>query len=128
MNQNTAYGNKKLGNDSPYGVHVMAGNEAGPGCKIGKQTPVSAQAGFFTKGKTITTATKAVILDQLAKVKGESFAVFCIKQFVRNAHLKTDQDIIQMVEDLQDQMRDSEEVMKRVLGDQYDFIRDIKMG
>lgn len=71
-------------------------------------------------------ALKARILDSLAKVKGNSFAAFCIQLFVKNAHIKTDYEVKQMVKGLQSQINDNPAVLMRVLGNQYDFIRSVK--
>jgi hypothetical protein len=103
-----------------FPVSRLAVHQAGPGCKIGKATPRA--------GAQVSYKQKALILDSLAKVKGKSFAVYCIQVFASAAHLKTDLQLIEMITALQDQIKDNSEVMKRVLGDQFEFIRDLRMG
>jgi hypothetical protein len=74
----------------------------------------------------MTTKQRALILDSLSKVEGESFVAYCIRLFVRNAHMKTDTDLKQTVKNLQDQAKDNRKILKRILGDQYRFLMSQK--
>lgn len=70
----------------------------------------------------------ALILDSLAKVENRSFAGFSIKIFVNSAHLKSDREVISMIQGLQSQIIDNPNAMMSVLGDQYEFIRTIRFN
>lgn len=102
--------------------------QTGMGCKIGKQTP---KHGGYEKAPALqafTTRTRALILDSLGKVEGECFAAYCIQLFVRNAHMKSDHDIRQMITGLQDQINDNPGALKRILGSQYEFIKELRLA
>lgn len=75
----------------------------------------------------MTIAQRAQILDRLAKIEGTSFAAFCIQHFVASAAIKTDEQIIETVAQLQDQMKDGRDVMKRIMGDQYEFFKNLDL-
>lgn len=102
--------------------------QAGLGCKIGKQTPKYAGYEKAPAAQAFTTRTRALILDSLGKVEGESFAAYCIQLFVRNAHMKSDYDIRQMIAGLQDQINDNPGALKRILGSQYEFIKELRLA
>lgn len=74
----------------------------------------------------MTIALRAQILDSLAKIEGESFVAFCIQQFVKAAHLKSDQDIIEMVHGLQSQAKDNTPMLQRIMGSQFEFINNLE--
>ena len=76
--------------------------------------------------KALSTAMKAQILSSLGKVSPETFVGFSIRHFVKNAHLKTDSQVISMIEGLQDQNWDNAEAMQYCLGRQYEFLMNIK--
>jgi hypothetical protein len=108
-------------------VPAMASVQTQLGCKIGKQTPaVTAQRSAVSAGRSMTARQRALVLDSLSKVKGEGFAQKCIQWFTGSVHLKSDVEIISMITDLQQQIREAPVALKSVLGDQYEFIRDLR--
>jgi len=96
------------------------------GKESGRQKTPVGEGAKDTEIPPFTTALKARILDSLSKVKGNSFAAFCIKLFVKNAHIKSDYEVKQMVKGLQSQINDNPAALMRVLGNQYDFIRTVR--
>lgn len=75
--------------------------------------------------KALSTAMKAQILSSLSKVSPETFVGYSIRHFVKNAHLKTDSQVISMIEGLQDQNWDNAKVMQSCLGSEYEFLMNI---
>lgn len=75
--------------------------------------------------KALSTAMKAQILSSLGKVSPETFVGYSIRHFVKTAHLKTDSQVISMIEGLQDQNWDNAKVMKSCLGSEYEFLMNI---
>lgn len=75
----------------------------------------------------MTIATKAQVLDRLAKVSDQTFVGYAIRLFCCNAHLKTDAEVRQVVIDLRSQINDNPSVMKRCLGSQFRFIRTVAL-
>ena len=75
--------------------------------------------------KALSTAMKAQILSSLSKVSPETFVGYSIRHFVKNVHLKTDNNIIEMIEGLQDQNRDNAAVMQSCLGSEYEFLMNV---
>lgn len=115
-----------MGANATNNVLPVAAVQANMGKESGRQKTQVGEGAKDTEIPPFTTALKARILDSLAKVKGNSFAAFCIKLFVKNAHIKTDYEVKQMVKGLQSQINDNPAVLMRVLGNQYDFIRSVK--
>jgi hypothetical protein len=72
------------------------------------------------------TALRAKILDSLAKVEGDNLVAISIKEFVHNAHLKTDEDIRRTVLALQSQIIGEGGLIKKLLADQFAFISTIE--
>jgi hypothetical protein len=70
---------------------------------------------------------KAQILDRLAKVDHEGITGMSIRLFVNNAHLKTDRQLIQTIKELKSQIIDNRDLMKEILGKQFDFIDRINL-
>jgi len=83
---------------------------------------------FLSKIKPMTTSEKAIILDQLAKIKNNSITGECIRIFISNAHLKTDDQIIQLVYDLKSQIADNRMLLKSILGSQFEFFDTLEIG
>jgi hypothetical protein len=118
--QNQTYGNTSVDHYRTDRIPGLAVLPTGHGCKIGKTTQ--------RESIQVSCKKRALILDSLGKVVGESFAAYCIRVFVNSAHLKTDLELMEMIAALQDQISDNEKAMRRVLGGQFEFIRDVKMG
>lgn len=72
-------------------------------------------------------AERANILNHLAQVNHNSFAGLSIRTFIQSAQQHTDEKIFQCIREIKDQIRDNREAMKRVLGNQYDFINRFKI-
>jgi hypothetical protein len=98
------------------------GNAAIP-VESNRFTPVQEKAEYFYE---IGTAQKAVILSKMALVDKNSITGYCMDLFVKQAHLKTTQQVMQCVLDLQSQINDNEELMMQILGLQFDFFNKIQ--
>jgi uncharacterized protein (DUF1778 family) len=75
----------------------------------------------------MTIAQRAQILDRLAKIEGTNFTAFCVQLFVKDAAQKTDEQIIETVAGLQDQMKNENQVIKRIMGAQYEFFKNLDL-
>jgi hypothetical protein len=71
----------------------------------------------------VTSAEKEEIIKRLKEVKTESIWRVIIQQFLTKKN-KTDEDYIMMVKELQAQIKDGSQVMKNVLGDNYEFFKE----
>lgn len=67
------------------------------------------------------------LLNHLAQINSPGFVGDCIREFVNNAQVKTDDDIIACIETIKDQIQDNREAMKRILADQYHFFNRYKI-
>lgn len=65
---------------------------------------------------------KAQILDRLAKVDHDSITGDSIRLFASEAHMKTDRQLTDTVNNIKSQINDNPELMKTILGSQFDFI------
>jgi hypothetical protein len=75
----------------------------------------------------LSTALKARILDSFAKVNTDTAWGRGLHLFAINAHLKTDVELVQAIDDLQDQAKDNEQLMREQLGDQFEFLITLKL-
>jgi hypothetical protein len=114
--------NNGIHTNSNYSLPGVSGIQTGMGREVGAKTSTATFIGRSATPQAFTPKVKAQILDSLAKVTGESFAAYCINLFCKNAHLKTDYEVRQMIKELQSQAEDNKEIMRRVLGDQFDFL------
>lgn len=126
--QNLIYGSKTLDHGRDDRVLRVVSNQTGLGCKIGRQTPAPGRAIEGSENLSLSAKQKALILDSLAKVEGKSFVVFCIKLFLNDVQTKTDREIKEMVLGLRDQSNDNREMLKRILGDQYELLMTVNFS
>ncbi len=73
----------------------------------------------------ISATTKQQIISYLQQVPTDTIWGVGINLFVENVDLKTDDDYIKVVKDLQSQLNDGPNNMKTVLGPSYDFFKNL---
>lgn len=71
----------------------------------------------------IPNETKQQIVSHLQQVPTDTIWGVGINLFVEHIYLKTDEDYIRVVKDLQCQLKDGPENMKNVLGPSYEFFK-----
>lgn len=74
----------------------------------------------------MTTAQRAIILNNLAKVNPESIVGISIRTFIQSAHTKTDLEIIDCIKAIQSQINDNPSSMKTILGKQFHYFKHLK--
>lgn len=70
---------------------------------------------------------KAQILDRMTKVDQNSITGYSMHLFAREAHLKSDAQVIEAVTSIQSQIHDCECVMRRILMNQFDFFKNLSI-
>jgi hypothetical protein len=76
----------------------------------------------------MNTALKAIILDRMGKVTHDSITGDAIRMFVIEAHLKTDKEVKQTVDEIQSQMKCNPRLMRTILGKpQYSFFKQLRV-
>lgn len=70
-------------------------------------------------------ALKAQILSSMGQVQHEGLAGYAIRKFALESHLKTDDEVVEAVENIKSQIVDNPMCMRRVLGNQFDFLNGL---
>lgn len=70
----------------------------------------------------LSPALKAQILSAMGQVQHEGIAGYAIRKFALESHLKRDDEVIEAVENIKCQIVDNPMCMRRVLGDQFEFL------
>ena len=73
----------------------------------------------------ISNTTKQQIISNLQQVPRNTVWGIGLNLFVQHVEIKTDEDYIKVVTDLQSQLHDGPDTMKKVLGSSYEFFKNI---
>lgn len=72
-------------------------------------------------------AQRANILNHLAKINHPGLTGIAVREFVKNAAIKTDEEILDCIATLKEQIQTNRPALVRVLGSQFEFIRRFKI-
>lgn len=75
----------------------------------------------------LSIALKARLLDSFAKVEPDTAWGHALNVFCRNAPCKHENELQQLMLDMRSQNKDNPELMRKMLGDQYDFLMTVNI-